>query len=88
MYQINGEEHVLEWMRGASAEECEAMLAWLPRLATDPEGAATATRKRPGVPAYTAAVPGTIAFVDYTVVEQYATILILRVSDQPLDAGA
>ena len=87
MYQLNGEDKVLAWMAGASIEACEAMLDWLPRLAADPHGVATAVRKRAGVPAYTAAVPGTIAFVDYTVVEQYATVMILDVSDQPLPDG-
>jgi hypothetical protein len=34
-----------------------------------------------GVPAYTAHVPGTRAFVDYSVVEQYHTVLIHRVEE-------
>ena len=61
--------------------EREAMLAWLPRLAESPSGVATAALPRPGVPAFTASVPGTDAWVDYIVVDQYQTIMILGVSD-------
>lgn len=38
-----------------------------------------------GVPAFAAMVPGTTAFVDYVVVEQYHTVLILGVVDQLRD---
>lgn len=61
------------------------MLVWLPELAADPAGVATATSFRPGVPAYVAEVPGTDAFVDYTVIEQYQTVLILKVTNLRLE---
>ena len=57
------------------------MLSWLPILAGSPEGVASARLRREGVPAYTAAVPGTDAFVDYVVVAQYRTVLILAVDN-------
>jgi hypothetical protein len=86
VYQLNGENHILEWMRTRPGDEIEAMFAWLPRLASDPEDSARAIRRnRPGVPAYTAMVPGTNAFVDYTVVEQYKTVMILGVTNFGLD---
>ena len=81
MYQLNGEEHVLGWMRTHSSEECEAMLTFLPRLAADPLGVSTAIRRQPGVPACTVDVPNTNAFLDYMVVDQYMTVLILSASD-------
>ena len=86
MYQINGESHILEWMRTRPADEVEAMFAWLPQLAAEPEQTARAVRKeRPGVPAFTAMVPGTNAFVDYIVVDQYKTVMILGVTNFGLD---
>ena len=86
MYQINGEDHVLAWMRERASDEVQAMFDWLPKLAADPEHVARAVkRNRPGVPAYTAMVPGTNAFVDYTVVEQYHTVMILGVTNFGLD---
>ena len=79
-YQLNGEvKHVLPWLTEAAPEAQEAMLAWLPKLAESPETVASARLPRAGVPAYTAAVPGTEAFVDYVVVEQYKTVLIIGV---------
>lgn len=71
-------------MRSEAPPQCELMLEWLERLALDPRQVATATLNRRGVPAFTAAVPGTDAFVDYIVVEQYHTVMILRVTNQPL----
>jgi hypothetical protein len=60
----------------------QAMLDWLPELAADPMNVATAFRTdQPGVPAFTAMVPGTAAFVDYLVVEQYSTVVIVGCSD-------
>lgn len=86
VYQINGENHLLEWMMSRSSDEVEAMLAWLPRLAADPEESARAVRHdQPGVPAFTAMVPGTNAFVDYVVVKQYQTVMILGVTNFGLD---
>ncbi len=79
-YQINGEDHVLRWLgEGEPVEQQEAMLAWLPQLSIAPERVANARLRRAGVPAYTARVPGTDAFVDYVVVEQFKTVLILGV---------
>jgi hypothetical protein len=87
-YQLNGErEHVLPWLSGASPEDQKALLDWLPKLAADPAGVATAVLQRRGVPAYTAAVPGTDAFVDYVVVDQYKTVLIIGVETVRLDDG-
>lgn len=81
-YQLNGEAHVLTWLgKNHSPDEQEAMLAWLPRLAAAPESEYDARLPRLGVPAYTARVPGTDAYVDYVVVEQYKTVLILGVED-------
>lgn len=86
MYQLNGEGLVLAWLANEpSTEAREAMLEWLPKLAADPAGVAVATSFRPGVPAYVAEVPGTDAFVDYTVIDQYKTILILAVTTLRLD---
>lgn len=68
-------------MRWHSADECEAMLGFLPSLADDPLGVATAIRSQPGVPACTVDVPGTDAFLDYIVIDQYMTVAILRVID-------
>lgn len=80
MYQLNGEDHVLAWLRGEPSSELrEALLGWLPKLAEDPAGVAFATGRRPGVPAYVAVVPATQIFVDYTVIDQYRTVLILNV---------
>jgi hypothetical protein len=84
VYQVNGEDKVLAWMMTAPIDACQAMLDWLPQLAESPHAVATAVRQRRGVPAYTAAVPGTTAFVDYTVVDQYETVMIIDVVDQPL----
>ena len=62
------------------------MLAWLPKLAADPEGVASARMPdRPGVPGFTAMVDGTNAFVDYTVVDQYRTVMILGVTNFGID---
>jgi hypothetical protein len=57
------------------------MLAFLPLLAEDPLGVSTAVRMQPGVPACTVDVPGTNAFLDYLIVDQYMTVAILRVTD-------
>lgn len=85
MYQLNGEEHVLAWLQQEPLFEArEAMLDWLPRLAADPSGVSVVQAVRPGVPAFVAEVPGTGAFVDYTVIEQYQTVLILGVSSPRL----
>lgn len=70
MYQINGEHHILEWARNRPGDEVQAMLSWLRWLAEHPAESARAVRRRqPGVPAYTAMVPDTTAFVDYVIVE-------------------
>jgi hypothetical protein len=37
------------------------------------------------VPAFTARVPGTRAFVDYTVIDQYRVVAILAVTNFTLD---
>lgn len=80
MYQLSGEEHVVAWLESESSPEAwEAMLKWLPRLAEDPEEVALAVKTRPGVPAYIAAVPGSDAFVAYTVIEQYKVVMIFSV---------
>ena len=60
------------------------MLDFLPRLAADPLGVSTAIRKDPGVPACTVDVPGTDSFLDYLIVDQYKTVLILRITDVDL----
>lgn len=84
MYQLNGEDHLLVWLQQEPDLHCrEAMFDWLPHLAGDPQGVASAQRSGPGLPAYTAKVPGTDAFVDYTVIEQYKTVMILRVGSPP-----
>lgn len=57
------------------------MLEWLPTLAADPVGVSVVRKDRAGVPGYVAEVPGTSAFVDYIVVEQFRTILIHNVVD-------
>lgn len=68
------------------ADEIIAMLNWLPRLAANPHDSARAVRRdRPGVPAFTAMVPGTTAFVDYIVVDQYHTVMILGCSSLGLE---
>lgn len=86
MYQINGESHVLAWMQTRPSDEVEAMFAWLPQLAENPEGTSRARQlDRRGVPAFTAMVPGTNAFVDYIVVEQFQTVLILGVTNFGID---
>jgi len=85
VYQLNGEDHVRDWLGGETGDAQLAMLRWLPALAADPEGVASAVLRRPGVAAYTAAVPGTDAFVDYLVIDQYETVLILRVTTVSLD---
>lgn len=73
-------------MEHRPADEVEAMLAWLPRLASTPEEMARAHKlNRPGVPAFTAMVPGTNAFVDYVVVAQFRTVLILGVTNLGID---
>lgn len=80
MYQLSGADVVLDWLAAEpSMEAREAMLAWLQELARDPGGVAMFRRDRPGVPAYVAEVPGTDAFVDYTVIDQYCTVVILDV---------
>lgn len=79
MYQLNGEEELFAWL-ATNPDDLEAVLAWLPELARQPHELAAARRLRPGVPAYVARIPGTEAFVDYTVVEEYRTVLILSVS--------
>lgn len=85
-YQINGEKHLRTWLEAEDEPECRlAMLRWLPLLAEDPVGVSTARRERPGVPVYVAAVPDTYAFVDYSVVEQYNTVLILHVGNASLE---
>lgn len=85
-YQINGEEEILAWARDRPPEEFEAMLAWLPHLVVDPHQSARAVRNGArGVAAYTAMVPGTTAFVDYLVVEQYRTVLIKAVTNVELE---
>jgi hypothetical protein len=86
VYQLNGEDHVLAWMRTRPSDEVEAMLDWLPKLADNPEDMARAHKiALPGVPAFTAMVPGTNAFVDYIVVEQYKTVMILGVTNFGVD---
>jgi hypothetical protein len=80
VYQINGEDKVLAWLQKEPDPNCrQAMLDWLVHLASDPEGVASARRGGAGLPAYTASVHGCDAFVDYTVVDQYHTVMILRV---------
>lgn len=61
------------------------MLEWLPRLAASPEEAASAHRHDTAMIGYTAQVPGTYAFVDYTIAEQFRTVLIIRVTDVRID---
>lgn len=86
MYQLNGESHILAWMKTRPSDEVAAMFAWLPQLAADPENSARAVRRnQPGVPAFTAMVPGTNAFVDYTVIEQFQTVMILGVTNFGMD---
>ena len=60
------------------------MLAWLPKLAAGPVDVAFAKLPR-RVPAYVASVPGTDAFVDYTVIEQYRTVVIFAVTSLRLE---
>lgn len=86
MYQINGERYLMDWLAEEPKSEVrQLVLDWLPGLAADPAGVATATRARPGVPAYVARVPGTRTFVDYAVVEQYRTVLITGIRTNPLE---
>lgn len=86
MYHIAGDVHIRAWMAAQpSREDQDAFLDWLPTLATDPEGVCLIRKKRPGVPAYVAEVPGTEVFVDYTVVEQYKTVAIIFLVDVGLD---
>ena len=62
------------------------MYDWLAAAGNDPRGAATYCREREGgVPLYIAMVPGTTAFVDYTVIEGYDLITVLEVSNLGLD---
>ena len=84
MYQLNGEDELLAWL-ATHPDDLEAVLTWLPELARQPREVAAARRLRPGVPAYVARIPGTEAFVDYTVVEQYRTVLILGVSSPEVE---
>lgn len=85
-YQINGSGKIRDWLTEERDPECrQAMLDWLPRLAADPAGVATAERPREGIPVFVAAVPHTYAFVDYSVVEQFKTVLILRVVNTTLE---
>lgn len=81
MYQINGEHHVMAFLAARPADDWDAFLEWLPRLAADPEGVSSAVLARPGVPGFTALVPDVFAYVDYLVVEQFKTVLILGVTD-------
>jgi hypothetical protein len=53
------------------------------RLAEDPEGVAAARKNRPGVPVFTAEVPGCDAWVTYSVIEQYQIVHILKIDDPP-----
>lgn len=85
MYQINGEDVILEWLGQHSTAEQEAMLAWLPKLAADPRSVAGAERKGPRDLLYTATVPDTSAFVDYLVADQFQCVLIKRVTDVVID---
>jgi hypothetical protein len=86
-YQLNGESHVAGWL--ASTDDIDARLAmldWLPTLAKEPRESCTAMRDRsPGLPLFTAAVPGTSAFVDYVVIDQFRTVVILAVVDVRLE---
>lgn len=86
-YQIEGEDHILNWLAGEPSPDArKAMFDWVPLLSINPIGAATAQRLDRRLPIYVAQVPGTDAFVDYTVVEQYRTVRILgAASHRPED---
>ena len=42
-----------------------------------------ARRDQPGVPVFTAEVPGLACWVTYSVVEQYRAVHIMRIDDPP-----
>jgi hypothetical protein len=85
MYQLNGEQHLHNWFAGQTdAAARMAMLEWLPKLCADPWEASTMHRG-PSPSVFVAAVPGTNAFVDYLVSDQYKTVLILAVIDGTLE---
>lgn len=83
-YQVSGERLIFEWMAAEpDLDVHQALLAWLPELAADPVGVSASRSPRPGVPAYAARVPGTHTFVDYAVVEQFHTVLIVAITSGP-----
>lgn len=86
MHQLNGEKHVVAWLEAQDDGNARAaMLSFLERLGSDPVECATAFRQRPGIPVCVAAVPGTSVLLDYTIVEQYMTVMILRLYDVDLE---
>ncbi|MDQ3641378.1 MAG: hypothetical protein M3450_07925 [Actinomycetota bacterium] len=78
-FQLSGDEQVFAWLVAESnLERRERLLAWLPQLAADPHGQATAP-VRPNV--FVALVPDLDVVVTYLVAEQFRTVRLLRLED-------
>lgn len=89
MYQISGTDKIEVWLaRHKEPADRLALLDWLPRLAADPDGVAMARRARPGVPVFTAEVPGLACWVTYSVIDQFQAVHILRIDEPPAPPAA
>jgi hypothetical protein len=82
VYEISDPDgHLLRWLsEQESASAREDFRSWIPRLAEDPRGIATARLIRAdGVQAFTLRIQMCEAFIDYTIVEEQKKVLILDV---------
>lgn len=83
-WQVSGTSKVHDWLaRTPDPAQRTAMLTWLKVLVEKREHCAISTRPGPGIPTYLAQVPGTDAFVVFSVVDQYHAVVIAEIIDAP-----
>lgn len=83
-FQVSNGILLVRWLQKQSDRSSAqvALLEFVDRLLEDPEGMSRAERRDvPGVPSYVAPIPGTNAFVAYSIIEQFHVVRILDVDD-------
>lgn len=87
-YQLSNAHLLVTWLERQRDIESSrtALIAFVDQLMEDPEGLSHAERREtPGVPSYVAAIPGTDAFVAYSIIEQFHAVRIHDIDDCGLD---
>ena len=87
-YQLSNVHLLVNWLEKQRNIESSRtfLITFVQQLLEDPKEMSHAERRdSPGVPSYVAAIPGTSAFVAYSVIEQYHAVRIHDIDDCGFD---